>query len=84
MRAFANLTILSGMVFGEVTVLTWMMPGLAFLQRTHSWRAGEHSQKLHDRGLHSSTFQLNLSPFYGIGGARRGCVARVKGLSGGI
>jgi hypothetical protein len=31
-----------------------------------------------DRGLHSFTFQLNLSEFYGIGGARRGCVARVK------
>jgi len=34
------------------------------------------------RGLHSSTFQLNLSAFYGIGGARRGCVARVKGVLG--
>ena len=32
------------------------------------------------RGLHSSTFQLNLSAFYGIGGARRGCVARFKGV----
>jgi len=32
------------------------------------------------RGLHSSTFQLNLSALYGIGGARRGCVARVKGV----
>jgi len=29
------------------------------------------------RGLHSSTFQLNLSALYGIGGARRGCVARI-------
>ena len=36
------------------------------------------------RGLHSSTFQLNLSALYGIGGARRGCVARVKGVSGGV
>ena len=27
------------------------------------------------RGLHSSTFQLNLSALYGTGGARRGCVA---------
>jgi len=34
------------------------------------------------RGLHSSTFQLNLSALYGIGDARRGCVARVKGVLG--
>ena len=32
------------------------------------------------RALHSSTFQLNVSALYGIGGARRGCVARVKGI----
>jgi len=32
------------------------------------------------RGLHSLTSQLNLSAIYGIGGARRGCVARVKGV----
>jgi hypothetical protein len=31
-------------------------------------------------GLHSSTFQLSLSALYGIGGARRGRVARVKGV----
>ena len=36
------------------------------------------------RGLHSSTFQLNFNALYGIGGARRGRVARVKGLSGGL
>jgi len=36
------------------------------------------------RGLHSSTFQLNLSAFNGIGGARRDCAAQVKGLSGGV
>jgi len=29
------------------------------------------------RGSHSSTFQLNLSALYGVGGARRDCVARV-------
>jgi len=34
------------------------------------------------RGLPSSTFQLNLSALYGIGGARRGCVTRVKGVLG--
>jgi len=32
------------------------------------------------RGSHSSTFQLKLSALYGIGGARRGCVARVEGV----
>jgi hypothetical protein len=34
------------------------------------------------RGLHSSTFQLNFSALYGMGGARRGCVARVRGVLG--
>jgi hypothetical protein len=34
------------------------------------------------RGLHSFTLQLNLSGFYGIGGARMDCVARVKGVLG--
>jgi hypothetical protein len=32
------------------------------------------------RGLHSFTYQLNLSTFVGIGGARKDCVARVKGV----
>jgi hypothetical protein len=32
------------------------------------------------RGLHSFTSQLNLSVFYEIGNARRGCVARIKGM----
>ena len=36
------------------------------------------------RGLYSFTSQLNLSAWYGIGGARRGCVALVKGVSGGF
>jgi hypothetical protein len=35
------------------------------------------------RGLHSFTSQLNLSALYVIGGARRDCVARVKGMLGG-
>jgi hypothetical protein len=34
------------------------------------------------KGLHSSTFLLNLSAVYGIGGARRGHVARVQGSLG--
>jgi hypothetical protein len=36
------------------------------------------------RGSHSSTLQLNLSAFYDIGGARDGCVARVKGVLEGV
>jgi hypothetical protein len=36
------------------------------------------------RGLHWSTFRLNLSALYGTGDARRGCVARVKGVLRGI
>jgi hypothetical protein len=36
------------------------------------------------RGLHSSTFQLNLSALYGIRGARRGYVAHVKGELRGV
>jgi hypothetical protein len=34
------------------------------------------------RGLHSFTSQLNLSALYGIGGARKGCVAHVEGVLG--
>ena len=36
------------------------------------------------RGLHPSSFQLNLSALYGIGGARRGYVAYVKRVSGDV
>jgi len=36
------------------------------------------------RGLHSSTSELNLSALCGMGGARRGCVARVQGVLGGV
>jgi len=39
------------------------------------------------RGLHSSTFQLNVRTFYGIGGAFRGYlggVYEVSGVSGGV
>jgi len=36
------------------------------------------------RGLHSLTSQLNLSAFSRIEGARRGCVARVRGVLGGV
>jgi len=36
------------------------------------------------RGLHSFTYQLNFSAVYGVGGAHRGCVARTKGVLGGV
>jgi hypothetical protein len=36
------------------------------------------------RGLHSFRLQLKLSALYGIGDARRGCIALVKGVSGGV
>jgi len=42
-----------------------------------------HSVAVHLRGLHSSTFQLNFSALYWIGGARGGCLARAKGVLGG-
>jgi hypothetical protein len=34
------------------------------------------------KGLQSSASQLNLSAFYGIWGARRHCIARIKGVLG--
>ena len=40
--------------------------------------------RLRIRGLHSSTSQFNLNTFHGIGDARTHCVARVKGLLGGV
>jgi hypothetical protein len=45
---------------------------------------GQRAANLELGALHSSTFQLNLSALYEIGGARRGCVARVKGVLGSV
>ena len=47
---------------------------------------GSVEQYMHrvGKGLHSSTSQLNLRAFHGIGGARRGCVAHVEGVFGGV
>jgi hypothetical protein len=47
-------------------------------------QAGDAQAQPLARGLHAFTFQLNLSALYGTGGARRGCVAGVKGGSGGV
>jgi hypothetical protein len=47
----------------------------------------EPSRRTHQpaaRGLHSSTFRLNLSTFCGIGGAFSGCLGGVLEVSGGI
>jgi len=41
---------------------------------------GWAGRRLGGRGLHSFTSQLNLSANYGIGGARRGCVAHFTGV----
>ena len=40
--------------------------------------------RVRGRGLHSPTFQLNLSALCGIGGASRGCLGGVREVSGGI
>jgi hypothetical protein len=52
--------------------------------RTYGMRSERHQLLATSRALHSSTSQLNLSAFYGIGGARRGCVAHVKGVLKGV
>jgi hypothetical protein len=41
-------------------------------------------EHLSRQGLHSFTSELNLSALYWTGGARRGRVARVKGMPGGV
>jgi hypothetical protein len=47
-------------------------------------RALSASETASGRGLHSPTFQLNLSALYGIEGALRDCVARVQGMLGDV
>ena len=39
--------------------------------KTLGWAGAE--EQIAGRGLHSSTFQLNVSAFYGTGGKFRGC-----------
>jgi len=43
-------------------------------------RAQRRQPHARGRGLHSLASELNLSAVYGVEGARRGCVARVKGV----
>ena len=40
--------------------------------------------RMDGRGLRLSTLWLNLSAFCGIGGAFRGCLSGVQGVSGGM
>jgi hypothetical protein len=56
----------------------------AELKRRDNFYGTERDGSGDGRGLHSFTSQLNLSAFYGIGGARWGCVARVIGVLGGV
>jgi len=54
------------------------------LLRASAAAAVDESRGPPGRGLNSFTSQINLSAFYGIGGARRSCVARVKGVFRGV
>jgi hypothetical protein len=56
--------------------LDWLPPPTSDATAAASSDAG--------RGLHSSTFQLNLSATHGIGGARGGSVARGEMVLGGV
>jgi len=47
-------------------------------------RGGRRGQRVVGRGSHSSTFQLNVSAFCGIGVSFRGCKGGVKQVTGGI
>jgi hypothetical protein len=42
------------------------------IRKRSAWPLGCAARCKHGRGLHSSTFQLNLSALYGIGGVRKG------------
>ena len=53
--------------------------GGAGLRKAHA-ACARTSRRPAGRGLHSFTSRLNLSAVYGIGGARRDCVARAKGV----
>jgi hypothetical protein len=72
-------------LIGESYVVRPCEKGIHLIQRA-CYRTLERGGQfvLLGRGLHSSTSQLNLSAFYGRGGARRGCVARVRGVLGGV
>ena len=58
--------VLAGWNTGSVTSMSSMFKG-----------AAAFAQDITGRGLHSFTFQLNVSTLYGIGGASRGCLGVV-------
>ena len=53
-------------------------------RRSVTWLAVSRPCAAVKQGLTLVHFSAQLERFYGIGGARRGCVARVKGLLGGV
>jgi hypothetical protein len=63
-------------------LMVWMKRRHVFRWKSTPLKTGSPTLLLlsSTRGLHSSTFQLNLSALYRIGGGRRGYVARVKGV----
>ena len=64
-----------------------LVPGRLRVHRrvaAHAARRAVQAPHVRGRGLHSSTFQLNLSASYGIGDALRDCEADVKGVLGGV
>jgi hypothetical protein len=65
---------------------TSVSPYLGFVHggRERGELGAPHATRPHARGSHSSTFQLNWSALYGIGDARRDCVARAQGVLGGV
>jgi len=79
--------------------MTWRPPGYRggrYLRRPYRGDAaavarvvgvtggGEADYRPGVRGSHSSTSQLNWSVFSWLGLARRGCVARDRGVLGGV
>ena len=57
---------------------------LRALQSSTCAKRADFFEHVRGRGLLSSTSQLNLSALCGIGGARGGCSARVRGVLGGV
>jgi len=61
-----------------------MRSDMTFFPPQHQPRRGRPAQQLCGRGLHSSTFQLNVSVMNGIGDAFRGYSRGVTQVSGDI
>ena len=59
-------------------------PARAASSSASSWSAKHWAMCPTARGLHSSTSHLNVSAFWGIGGAHRGCSEVDEGVLGGV